>query len=98
MDKSWVHLRRNCKEYADGMRMFLDDVFAKVGFGERVICPCKKCCNRYRYERNIIQLHLIEKGMDPTYMNGPWRHHGEPMTNLPFQEDIESVHNMKKFV
>ena len=26
-------------------------------------------------------------------MNGPWRHHGEPMTNLPFQEDIESVHN-----
>ncbi|KAL6276682.1 hypothetical protein ACE6H2_020283 [Prunus campanulata] len=77
MDKSWVYLHRSTQECKDKMELFLNEALSKSARKDKIICPCKKCCNRYYEDKIIVGGHLLWHGMDLLYMTACWTHHGE---------------------
>ncbi|CAN1318491.1 hypothetical protein LINPERPRIM_LOCUS30836 [Linum perenne] len=84
MDKSWIHMPRNTKEYVDGVEKFLDFSFAHTRPGVRTIpCPCTICrCNK-RLNRDMVLEHLLRRSFSVKYQF--WNIHGE------IQRDRESL-------
>ncbi|XP_031116564.1 uncharacterized protein LOC116020223 [Ipomoea triloba] len=76
MDKSWMNASRISQEYDDGVKNFIN--FAKnnlPGSNERLLCPCKKCCNQKRLCVKDVYDDLICHGINPSYTKWIW--HGE---------------------
>ncbi|XP_070003065.1 uncharacterized protein [Nicotiana sylvestris] len=74
-DKSWMGLRRSTDDYICGVNVFLDKAFKRSSQGNEILCPCKKCFNRYWHYRNVVEDHLISYGF--TYGYTKWVFHGE---------------------
>lgn len=50
------------KEYIAGVEDFLNKTFITSAQGDEILCPCRKCSNRYWHCRNIILDHLVYYG------------------------------------
>jgi hypothetical protein len=59
MDKSWIHEPRASSTYLNGLDNFLDFAFHNVAQESQVLCPCKKCNNRYWGNREEVFEHLV---------------------------------------
>jgi hypothetical protein len=57
------------------------DAFLDLAFGEaakgasETLCPCSKCANRKRQNKENMGKHLLKNGFTPDYTR--WVHHGE---------------------
>ena len=74
------------KEYIDGIESFLD--FANSygdPHGEKIQCPCGKCCNILWNQRNVVYDHLIFHGFVKGYTR--WINHGEWDIKLNVDDD-----------
>ncbi|XP_059309701.1 uncharacterized protein LOC132060800 [Lycium ferocissimum] len=74
-DKSWMNHLRWPEEYADGVNYFLDKAFERASQGNEILCPCKKCMNRYWHYRNMVEDHLVVHRFVDNYTK--WVFHGE---------------------
>ncbi|XP_059316727.1 uncharacterized protein LOC132067483 isoform X3 [Lycium ferocissimum] len=74
-DKSWMNCLRWTEEYSRGVNNFLDKAFERASQGDEILCPCKKCVNRYWHYRNVVEEHLVVEGFVDNYTK--WVFHGE---------------------
>uniref|UniRef100_M1DTK7 Retrotransposon protein, Ty3-gypsy subclass n=1 Tax=Solanum tuberosum TaxID=4113 RepID=M1DTK7_SOLTU len=74
-DKSWMNCLRWTDEYIHGVNNFLDKAFERASQGKEILCPCKKCINRYWHYRNVVEDHLVVDGFVDGYTK--WTFHGE---------------------
>ncbi|XP_019267386.1 PREDICTED: uncharacterized protein LOC109244707 [Nicotiana attenuata] len=92
-DKSWMNLLRWTDEYIRGVNDFLDKAFERAAQGNEILCPCKKCMNRYWYYRNVVEDHLVVHGFVDGYTK--WVFHGEGFssrnTHHPSNDDESST-------
>lgn len=99
MDKTWVDLDRSSDEYRHKLKLFLDEAFAKSIREDKILCPCKKCCNRYLNDKKTVEGHLLWHGMDLLYRTARWTHHGEPYTNeeesMPYDNHVGTAKSNK---
>jgi hypothetical protein len=55
---------------------FLNHVFGMAAKSPSlVLCPCSKCANRKRVNKDNMGKHLLKNGFTPSYTR--WVHHGE---------------------
>jgi hypothetical protein len=60
----------------DKIDAFLDLAFGKAAKGvSQVLCPCSKCANRKRQNKENMSKHLLKNGFTLDYTR--WVHHGE---------------------
>ncbi|KAK6780022.1 hypothetical protein RDI58_022206 [Solanum bulbocastanum] len=85
LDRSWMSLRRCSDKYISGVNDFLDKAFQRASKGNEILCPCKKCINRYRHYRNVVEDHLIVNGFVDGY--NKWIFHGRD-----FPHEIHHFH------
>ncbi|XP_060170525.1 uncharacterized protein LOC132601463 [Lycium barbarum] len=78
-DKSWMNHLRWTEEYAAGVNYFLDKAFERASQGNEILCPCKKCMNRYWHYRNVMEGHLAVHGFVDNYTK--WVFHGEGVSS-----------------
>lgn len=62
-------------------------VKADAGDREEILCPCVRSENRKRRKFDIVDAHLISKGMDSTYTT--WVLHGERVNASTHHEDVD---------
>ncbi|XP_060182289.1 uncharacterized protein LOC132611948 [Lycium barbarum] len=74
-DKSWMNCLRWTEEYSHGVNNFLHKAFERASQGDEILCPCKKCVNRYWHYRNVVEEHLVVEGFVDNYTK--WVFHGE---------------------
>ncbi|XP_028101245.1 uncharacterized protein LOC114300576 [Camellia sinensis] len=92
MDKSWIALGstvdgRISRAYNDGVISFLRFAMAVIDRDGKILCPCRKCVNVVRQKFQIVQIHLLQHGIIPTYTI--WHVHGEPReSNEAYHHDI----------
>ncbi|KAH7834644.1 hypothetical protein Vadar_018188 [Vaccinium darrowii] len=77
MDKSWMTIKNRIKskEYREGVNSFIEFAKANVGLGDDIWCPCVKCMNVKKQSTDDVKIHLILKGISPSYKT--WVRHGE---------------------
>ncbi|XP_060216342.1 uncharacterized protein LOC132643837 [Lycium barbarum] len=94
IDKSWMDLRRSTNEYDRGVKYFLDKAFERASQGNEILCPCKRCFNRYWHTRTVVENHLFGYG----FVNGytKWVFHGEGFssTNMPHPTNDDETSDM----
>ena len=90
---------RSCKEYADGVKLFIEMAAHSVGErmdlsrfsvgGDRRVirCPCQECKNAQIHNINFVESHLYRYGFTRNYKR--WVYHGEEInpTGKTFQND-----------
>ncbi|KAH0784204.1 hypothetical protein KY290_003802 [Solanum tuberosum] len=54
------------------MSILVDKAFERASQGNEILCPCKKCINRYWQNRNVIEDHLVVDGYTKWVFNGEW--------------------------
>ncbi|XP_028061671.1 uncharacterized protein LOC114265135 [Camellia sinensis] len=92
MDKSWIALGstvdgRISRAYNDGVISFLRFAMAVIDRDGKILCPCQKCVNVVHQKFQIVQIHLLQHGIIPTYTI--WHVHGEPRaSNVAYHHDI----------
>ncbi|XP_060210618.1 uncharacterized protein LOC132637562 [Lycium barbarum] len=74
-DKSWMNCLRWTEEYSRGVNNFLDKAFERASQGDEILCPCKKCVNRYWHYKNVVEDHLVVEGFVDNYTE--WVFYGE---------------------
>ncbi|XP_051202273.1 uncharacterized protein [Lolium perenne] len=79
MDKSWMEASRSSDEYAAGVSLFLKFAIRNEVQDRKILCPCKNCGNRFWYDVDIVNDHLVCTGFMPGYKT--WLFHGEPAVN-----------------
>ena len=63
-----MNLARYSKEYIDGIESFLDFAYSYGDpHGEKIQCPCVKCCSILWNRRNVVYDHLICHGFVKGY-------------------------------
>ena len=77
MDKSWIALGssvdgRISRTYYDGVISFLRFAMAVIDRDGKILCPSRKCVNVVRQNIQIVQIHLLQHGIIPTYTI--WQH------------------------
>ncbi|XP_019230042.1 PREDICTED: uncharacterized protein LOC109211006 [Nicotiana attenuata] len=94
VDKSWMHLLRWTDEYIRGVNDFLDKAFERASQGNKILCPCQKCINRYWHYRNVVEDHLVVNGFVDGYTE--WIFHGEGFSSIitPHQSNNDEGANM----
>lgn len=86
MDRSWIQLKdRLHADYRDGVKKFLEFAFAHIEPGSKILCPCVKCNNCYRKNREEVDAHLLVYGIVKSYTR--WVHHGEKFENDSGEDD-----------
>ncbi|XP_060195087.1 uncharacterized protein LOC132624303 [Lycium barbarum] len=95
IDKSWMSPRRSTNEYVSGVNDFLDKAFERASKGNEILCPCKKCINRYWHYRNVVEGHLVVNGF--AYGYNKWIYHGEGFSsrNTPLSRNNDKDSNMQ---
>lgn len=90
LDKTWITANRTSEAYIAGLNKFLDFAF-KTDSQKQIVCPCKKCLNRYWEAKGTVRDHCIINGFWTTYV--VWDRHGEPWLNPDHNSDEgETVH------
>jgi len=74
-----MSLRRCSDKYTSGVNDFLDKAFQRASKGNEILCPCKKCINRYWHYRNAVEDHLIVHGFVDGY--NKWIFHRERLSS-----------------
>ncbi|XP_070003906.1 uncharacterized protein [Nicotiana sylvestris] len=94
-DKSWMNLLRWTDEYIRGVNDFLDKAFERASQENEILCPCKKCLNRYWYYRNVLEDHLVVHGFVDGYTK--WGFHGEGFSsrNTPHPSNDDEGSTMR---
>nr|XP_009757263.1 PREDICTED: uncharacterized protein LOC104210136 isoform X2 [Nicotiana sylvestris] len=82
-DKSWMNLLRWTDEYIRGVNDFLDKAFERAAQGNEILCPCKKCMNRYWHYRNVVEDHLVFHGFVDGYAKWVFNGEGFSSRNTP---------------
>ena len=83
-----MNLARYSKEYIDGIESFLDFAYSYGDpHGEKIQCPCAKCCNILWNRRNVVYDHLICHGFIKGYTR--WINHGEWDIKLNVDDDMD---------
>ena len=78
MDKTWLNAARSSKQYADGVVDFCQLAASHSDNNKSsILCPCRNCTNRYWFDINLVQEHLICYGFMSGYTT--WIFHGETM-------------------
>ncbi|KAK1680568.1 hypothetical protein QYE76_041416 [Lolium multiflorum] len=77
--KSWMEASRTSDEYAAGVSLFLKFALRNEVQDRKILCPCKNCGNRFWYDVDIVNDHLVCTGFMPGYKT--WLFHGEPVVN-----------------
>ncbi|XP_073309702.1 uncharacterized protein [Primulina huaijiensis] len=75
MDKSWMFLSRQTKEYRKGLESFLDFAFSNANIDGMIACPCAKCTSGICVSREDVCDHLTVDGVIKGYTH--WVAHGE---------------------
>ncbi|CAH9079402.1 unnamed protein product [Cuscuta epithymum] len=75
MDKSWMHEIKWSHAYVDGVKKFMTFVEDYNGREGVIRCPCVGCLNLRTQHKEIVKIHLLERGIDPGY--NTWFYHGE---------------------
>ncbi|XP_059284098.1 uncharacterized protein LOC132037582 [Lycium ferocissimum] len=94
-NKQWMELinDRLADAYVDGVEIFLDYAFTRLGEPQLIRCPYIKCGNATSRTRVVVRSHLIVHGIIPGYTF--WYHHGErsgeaqPDSEFINENDIE---------
>jgi hypothetical protein len=79
MDKNWMEASRSSDEYAAGVYLFLKFALRNEVKDSKILCPCKNCGNRFWYDVETVNDHLICTGFMPGYKT--WLFHGEQAVN-----------------
>ncbi|XP_071685176.1 uncharacterized protein [Lolium perenne] len=79
MDKNWMEASRSSDEYAAGVSLFLKFALRNEVKDSKILCPCKNCGNRFWYDVETVNDHLICTGFMPGYKT--WLFHGEQAVN-----------------
>ncbi|CAN0875586.1 hypothetical protein LINGRAHAP2_LOCUS10916, partial [Linum grandiflorum] len=61
MDKSWMQMHHLSTEYNLGLNQFLDFAFSRNNGGDKIVCPCPKCCFKKWLGRDDVYEHLLRK-------------------------------------
>lgn len=83
-----VHSKgRLSPEYQAGVFAFVES--AKRDVEGKMRCPCKKCCNAYRFDGKLVGGHLIAHGILESYTT--WYYHGETPASSLIPEVVGNV-------
>ena len=80
-DRQWMYSgRRSRSDFTDEWLRktdaFLNNAFGVARRGEiKVLCPCSRCGNRRRQDKENMAKHLVNNGFMPDYTR--WIYHGE---------------------
>ncbi|XXG86159.1 hypothetical protein AAC387_Pa11g1107 [Persea americana] len=75
MDKSWMQKSKVSLDYLNGVKKFLDFAFDHTTNGDKIQCPCIKCCNKFYKNREKVHGDLLWNGKMKRYIH--WMSHGE---------------------
>ncbi|KAJ4710237.1 Transposon protein, putative, CACTA, En/Spm sub-class [Melia azedarach] len=76
MDRSWMQLQdRLSQEYVDGINSFMKVAKKCADATNCIRCPCIRCLNVLIYPLDVVDHHLYQFGISPTYCT--WVYHGE---------------------
>lgn len=84
MDKSWISKPRNDKAYMDGVTNFIKFAVEKAIINGKILCPCRKCYNRFSFSSEVVEEHLIWNGFLLGYTD--WVLHGESFLMSRFDD------------
>ena len=80
-DREWMYTGRTSQSDLSSEWIRKTDEFLKLAFSEAAggailaVCPCTKCANRKRVNKENMGKHLVRNGFTPNYTR--WVHHGE---------------------
>ena len=76
MDRSLVKItNRRSQEYLDGVQQFLNFASNHAHPDGMISCPCRKCVHTNSWPIDVVQAHLVSKGICKSY--NPWIFNGE---------------------
>ncbi|KAJ0510828.1 putative Transposase-associated domain-containing protein [Helianthus annuus] len=87
--RGWMYLPRRLPEFEAGVIEFLNASFAKAAKGFQILCPCKRCINRYWYRRDEVFDHLKGHGFVEDYY--VWVFHGETPSQTRIHTGIDDI-------
>ncbi|XP_019253012.1 PREDICTED: uncharacterized protein LOC109231844 [Nicotiana attenuata] len=93
--KVWMNLLRWTDEYIRGVNDFLDKTFERAAQENEILCPCKKCMNRYWYYKNVVEDYLVVHGFVDGYTK--WVFHVEDFSsrNTPHPSNDDEGSTMR---
>lgn len=75
IDKRWIESNnRVLDEYILGVDNFLKFAYSSKSLEDKILCPCRDCCNWYFVDQDAVRTHCIVKGFEKSYTN--WTSHG----------------------
>jgi len=89
MDKSWISMPRNSKEFKNGVLDFIDFALQNTKTPGKIKCSCKKCCFRNTLIPRDVYDHLLSakggflQGYTTWVMHGGQYPSVAPVTNTP---------------
>ena len=91
-DRSWMRLPRSSPEWLEKFPQFLDITFGGTSTGGTAACPCPRCvCMVYR-PRSVVQIHLLSRGFDESFIREGERSDVVLHNEVMHPVDVE-VHN-----
>ncbi|KAM3221150.1 hypothetical protein P3L10_020418 [Capsicum annuum] len=88
-DKSWMNCLIWPDEFHHGLKNFLEKVFERASQKIEILCPCRDCKNHYWHYRDVVEDHLLSKGLRASYTK--WTFHVESAssrkTHHPISDD-----------
>ena len=94
MDKRrWMYDGRTSQwefteEWKEKAEQFVNRAFAIPSRPIKVFCPCTKCRNTRRQDKDTLSTHLIKHGFTPDYQT--WTFHGEKLAKRARTESQQS--------
>ncbi|XP_052147318.1 uncharacterized protein LOC127766269 [Oryza glaberrima] len=95
-DRSWMYSGWNdngchSEEWVRNTNAFVDRAFGRVQNAEKfgVECPCSICRNRIRRKKEVMSMHLCQRGFMPDYTR--WIKHGEHPVRLFEPEETYNI-------
>ena len=82
---------RLSQQYIDGVNSFLTFAMTVVDRSGKIPCPCIDCLNCYQQSANIVQIHLLHRGIMQDYTK--WYYHGESRELNEHIDDEEMSNN-----
>lgn len=79
---------RGSTEYHQGVEHFINYAVSKTSRNGHILCPCRKCCNNYWKNKEMVKDHLLENGFIKGYTN--WFLHGE---SVPCTSSTQEFNN-----
>ena len=80
---------RRSQEYLDGVQQFLNFASIHAHLDGTISCPCKKCVHTNSWPIDVVQAHLVSKGICRGY--NPWVFNGE-ISSAKTSTEIPSSH------